>query len=173
MDVKILSTILCFYFLTCNVHAYNPTHLAKTMALSKKYIETGSPYKVVQLGKEELNLAGFDLSEADLSGAYLYHANLSNTVLIGTNLTNAHLADANLTEATLINSNLTGTDLLIANLTNANLTGVTLTNTNLYYANLSGVKGLTKAQKTYAQVHGASNVPADKLARVNLYENEF
>jgi len=78
--------------------------------------------------RENANLFGADLSEANLT-----EANLSGAYLSGANLSRADLSRAYLSEA-----NLTGADLFRADLSGANLTEANLYRADLYRANLTG-----------------------------------
>jgi hypothetical protein len=81
----------------------------------------------------EANLSGADLIGADLRGAYLYEAYLSGADLSGADLRGAYLIGADLRGAYLSRANLSG-----ANLREANLRGAYLYEADLSGANLIG-----------------------------------
>jgi Pentapeptide repeats (8 copies) len=89
----------------------------------------------------------FNLAGADFHGKNLSRLNLSRADLFG-----ADLSGADLTGAWLIDANLTRANLESANLTRGLLDRATLTGTHLESANLSGVRGMTRAQIT-SQAH--------------------
>ncbi|CAM5484133.1 hypothetical protein SSPIM334S_01711 [Streptomyces spiroverticillatus] len=116
-------------------------------------------------------LAGAILPRATLTGADLLGANLSGANLSGATLTDARLTDATLTgadlsEATLTGANLSATKLTDARLlgttlTGADLSGATLTGANLCRADLSGVRGLTRAALADVRINEGTVLPGE------------
>jgi uncharacterized protein YjbI with pentapeptide repeats len=116
--------------------------------------------KLIQKGKQSIDLSGADLSQADLSGSELEgnrdrtftgYLTLSGAQLFGVNLTDADLSEAKLSEANLVmadltRANLTDAQLMFADLRSAILTGADLSGANLLGANLSGATGLSQKQ---------------------------
>ena len=106
------------------------------------------------------NLSGMSAYEADfkranfkestLSKSTLYGACFEQAILTGSIVKNADLRLANLKEANLSYCDLTG-----CNLTDANLNGAFL-----YNANLTNVKGLTKAQIQSAKTNYQTKLPS-------------
>jgi uncharacterized protein YjbI with pentapeptide repeats len=102
--------------------------------------------------KVELSRTNFiraDLTGADASGAQLARAIMKDTVLSGTKLINANLARADLREAKLAGADLTGGYLFL---------------TRIEGADLTAVRGLTKAQLEIACGDGSTRLPAGLAA---------
>jgi hypothetical protein len=98
--------------------------------------------RLIEKGKNIIDLQGADLSDANLFKANLANANLTAANLTNANLTNAkltvaNLTNANLASATLTNTNLASADLARANLASADLTNADLTNANLFALNIT------------------------------------
>lgn len=114
------------------------------------------------------NLAGADLSDANLTGAKLFRANLVGAVLEDVNLPEASLYQANLAEANLMRANLTGVDLRRAKLDGAKLIHAKLAGARLEDANLPGAS-LSWANLTGACLYRA-NFSKAYLMDANLTE---
>ena len=82
------------------------------------------------------NLNGTSFNESNLNGAYLIQAKLNGASLSHADLSNAYLNDASLVNAKLVNANLKNANLIGADLRNANLKNADLKDANLEDANL-------------------------------------
>jgi uncharacterized protein YjbI with pentapeptide repeats len=110
-----------------------------------------------------LNLAGADLTDANLAGAKLQDANLGGAFLSDANLGGAFLYDANLAGGHLSSADLAGADLRLANLAGAILIDANLAGAFLRAADLAG------ADLRLANLAGAILVDAD-LTGADLFE---
>lgn len=145
-----------------------------------------APLPLTGLDLGQCVLAGADLRRADLSGSVVSCCNFLGSKLAGAKLTGAvldeslmmalhleqadlsgaslrstNLTDAFLDDACLANADLTFTVLVKASVRRADLSGATISGTQLGGADLSGARGLTRAQLTGAETDNLTELPAD------------
>ncbi len=136
--------------------------------------QTGSGGRIdalQDLNKDDVSLAGVDVSKAYLYGIDLESAKLDSANLSGAYLSEANLSGANLSEAYLNDANLSRANLFVANLTWANLSGANLTGANFSGAYLSHTN-LSRADLHDANLFGAklpdANLSGADLSHTNL-----
>ena len=108
----------------------------------------------------DANLARVDLRHANLTGADLEHANLAKAYLQGAKLAEADLTYANLAEATLWDANLAEADLMGADLAGAHLQHANLAGAHLGRANLKNInfwRDITSIEQ--ATIYAVQNPP--------------
>ena len=108
----------------------------------------------------DANLARVDLRHANLTGADLQHANLARAYLQGARLAEADLTYANLTEATLWDANLAEADLTGANLAGAHVRNANLARVHLGRVNLKNInfwRDITSIEQ--AKIYDVQNPP--------------
>ena len=99
-----------------------------------------------------LDLRGADLGGACLEGTALEAADMSHTDLSGANLKRAKLREAVFVDAKMSGAQLIKTDLTRARFDGADLNGANFEGAILANADLTGARGLTKAQLDAAKV---------------------
>ncbi len=153
----------------------------------RPWVETETtPLALAGLDLGQCVLAGADLRGADLAGSNVSHCNFLGSKLAGASLRGAildeslmmalhlekvdlsgaslratNLTDAFLDDAVLVNSDLTFTVLVKASVRRADLSGATIHGTQLGGADLSGARGLTRAQLAGAETDNLTELPAD------------
>lgn len=153
----------------------------------RPWVETETaPLALAGLDLGECVLAGADLRRADLAGSNVSHCNFLGSKLAGASLRGAildeslmmalhlekvdlagaslratNLTDAFLDDAVLANADLTFTVLVKASVKRADLSGATIHGTQLGGADLSGARGLTRAQLAGAETDNLTELPAD------------
>ena len=116
------------------------------------------------------NLSGAHLNKSNLHGAFLIQTKLNGASLSDANLSNAYLNDAFLVNAKLINANLNNANLMGADLRNADLRNADLKNANLENANLRDAN-LTKANLKGANLEGVKISSQTKMDNIKQFKS--
>jgi len=157
--VSMLSVLVAVYFyLTGLDDRQKEKHYQAWQVINSAQGKPGSGGRVdalQDLNKDNISLAGVDISkanlrsinlekadlwDADLSGVWLWDANLYGAKMLRANLSGAKFVRTNFSMAMLWNVNFSGAYLGDANFSGAELNGVNLSGAELYGANLSGAK---------------------------------
>jgi hypothetical protein len=108
----------------------------------------------------EANFSRAHLYEANLSMAYLYFAKMSRVFLENADLSGADLSHADLNRAALSQADLSGAVLFYADLSDAGLVGANLAEANLYGADISKITGWQSIKSIrYANIYGVKSPP--------------